>query len=161
MFQQNFLRRATQLLLACAIGASCAACSGGGGNSGYNPPNGGGNGYNDPCNPGTSVQTAYPAEFATGVPTNLNSVTIVANGNANQLYQTDANWSVILQSPYGPIYGGALSLVPRNGLPGPFQSDFYYASSFSGGLPQGQSFTVQLVNNTAYCNPISIGSFST
>lgn len=161
MFRQNVLRRASQLVFACAIAAVCAACSGSGGNSGYNPPNGGGNGYTSQCDPGTSVQTANPAEFATGVPTNLSSVTIVANGNANALYQTYGSWSVILQSSYGPIYGGQLSLVSDPSGPHPFPSDYYYASSISGGLPQGQSFTVQLVNNAAYCNPVSIGSFST
>ncbi len=137
-----------------------AACGSGGSGSSYNPPFGGGGGYGSACNPGTDVQLANPAPNSAGVPTNTGSITIVANTNANQLYQNYASWSIVLQGSYGPINGGQLSLVSDPQGPHPFPSDFYYSSSFSG-LPGGQYFTVQLVNDSGYCNAVTIGNFST
>lgn len=149
-------RPLSRLLLVSACAGALNACSGGSGSS-YNPPGGG---YSPPCSPGTNVQLANPTPNAFGVPTNTGTITIVANGNANQLYQTYGAWNVVLQGGYGPITGGALSLVPDPSGPHPFPSDFYYSSSFAT-LPSGQNFTVQLANGPGFCAPVTIGSFTT
>lgn len=159
--QFNILRSNLRLLFACACSASLAACSGSNGSNSYNPPyNGGGSGYNQACNPGTSVQLANPLPQAFNVPTNVGTLTIVANGNTNPLYQSYNAWSIVLQGYYNPINGGQLSLVPNQNGPHPYPSDFYCSSSLPT-LPIGQNFSVGLVNNSAFCSPVIVGTFST
>ncbi|HEV7180772.1 MAG TPA: hypothetical protein VGN11_12945 [Candidatus Baltobacteraceae bacterium] len=150
----NFGNPISKALFGAACCAILAAC-GGGGSGSVNPPYGGGGS----CVPGTDVQIANPTPQSQGVPTNIGSITIVANGNSNQLYSTYSNWSLILQGNFGPITGGNLALVPRNG-PQPFPSDFYYSASVPS-LPGGENFQVQIVNNNGYCSPVTVGEFST
>ena len=133
-----------------------AACGGGGSTGGVVP----GGGFGNPCDPGTDVQLANPAPLATGVPTNIGAITIVANGNSNQLYSTYGSWEIVLQGNFSNINGGQLSLVPRNNNPQPFPSDFYYSSSVPA-LPAGQTFQVLLLNNNGSCGDVQVGSFST
>jgi hypothetical protein len=105
-------------LAAAAIGL--AACSGiGGGIFG----GGGGN----QCNLGTQVQLANPTAFQTNVNTNIGSITFVANGNNNNLYNTYGQYTITLRDNFGITYqGGQLQLVPDPSGPHPYPSDFYY-----------------------------------
>ena len=108
------------------------------------------------------MSLANPTPNSYGVPSNLGSITIVANGNNNTLYNTYSGWSLFLQSSYGnTIYGGGLGLVPNNsGWPKPYGSDFYYQSNMQGqGLTPGQNYTVILANSN--CNGVAVGQFST
>ena len=140
-------------VLSCAL-AACGGGGGGGSSGGFTPAGG------NVCDPGTDVQLANPAPLATGVPTNIGSITIVANGNSNQLYSSYQSWNVILQGNFGSVNGGSLNLVSDPNGPHPFPSDFYFSSSVPA-LPGGQTFQVLLVNNTGFCGDAQIGSFST
>lgn len=142
--------------IACAF--ALAACSGGGGGGGSSPlPPGG---YNGSCDPGTAVSLANPAPNSYGVPSNTGSVTIVANGNNNTLYNTYSGWSLFLQSSFGnTLYGGTLSLVSDPNGPHPYASDFYYQSNLQQQLQAGQTYTVVLANSN--CNGVAVGQFST
>lgn len=147
-------KTASKLAAVAACCTALAAC-GGGGSSGstFNPNNG-------TCNPGTDVQISNPSPNSSGNSTTIGAVTIVANGNGNTLYNSYANWSVILQGNFsGTINGGQLTLVPKNGTQ-PFPSDFYYSSSIPT-LAGGDSYQVELVNNSGFCTPVTIGQFST
>ena len=106
------------------------------------------------------MQISNPSPNSSGNSTTIGTITIVANGNSNTLYNSYSNWSIILQGNYsGTINGGQLSLVNRNGTQ-PFPSDFYYASSIPT-LAGGDSYQVELVNNSGFCTPVTIGQFST
>jgi hypothetical protein len=135
-----------------------SACSSGGSN-GNNPAVAG-----TQCNPGTQLALASPNPNQTGVPTSTNQIVVVANGNANYLYQTYANWQVVLlinNNPNQAIPGGTLALVNDNSGPHPFPSDYYYASSISGLVP-GAGYAVYLNQTNSGCNLIGpIGGFST
>lgn len=158
------LKSSIHLTIALACAAALTACGGGSSSgSNYNPPFGGGygGGYGGTqCDPGTNVELANPLPNAYGVPTSTSSITIVADGNSNALYNSYSNWTLILQGTYGPITGGNLSLVSDTNGPHPYPSDYYYSAPVQS-LPGGESFQVQIVNNSAYCNPITIGQFST
>ena len=153
----------SRLALALACLVSLAACSGGNGGS-YNPPggngNGYGNGYGNQCAIGTNVTLANPTQNAYGVSTAIGSITIVASGNSNNLYQTYPSWSIVLQGTYDTINGSQLALVADPSGPHPYPTDFYYSSSVPA-LPSGESFSVLLVNNSGFCNAQQIGQFST
>ena len=84
-----------------------SACGGGGGLGGVL----GGLGGNTPqCDPGTTVQLANPAPNQFNVSPNIGQITVVANGNADTLYNTYPQWSVRLPASFGgpPIQGGPL-----------------------------------------------------
>jgi len=129
-----------------------SACSGTGTGGGLF----GGNGA---CQPGTDVTLANPRQ-GQFVSSNIGQVEIVANGNANTLYNTSGQWYVTLTSGFTTINGG--NLVPFSDPGGyhPYGSDFYYTSSF-GNLPTNATWTVSLVWSNQGCSPASIGSFST
>ncbi len=114
-----------------------------------------------PCNTGTQQQLASPFSGQTGVSPSIGQVTIVANGNSNQLYSNYNQWTVTLVDNLGAVYnGGHLALVPDPSGPHPYPSDFYYASS----LPQltvGRTYTASLGIPGGSCQSISMGSFST
>lgn len=136
-----------------------SACGGGGGLGGVL----GGLGGNTPqCDPGTTVQLANPAPNQFNVSPNIGQITVVANGNADTLYNTYPQWSVQLTSFGGPpIQGGPLQLVDGRNFTHPFQSDFYYASSMPA-LPQGVTWNATLVeNNGNSCTAYPMQSFTT
>jgi len=152
----------TLLTIAGILVASCAlsACGGGGGSAGFGQFGGGFGSNGSTCDPGTEVQLANPLPGTYGVPSNIGQVTIVAYGNANTLYDSYGNWSVILFDQFGDQFGGGtLSLVSDAGGPHPYPSDFYYASSVST-LPPGRTWNAYLAEN-ANCQPVSLGTFST
>ena len=143
-----------------AITFALSACGGGGSSS---PP------VNNPfgpsfaqCDPGTQVQLANPLPGQSGVSPGIGSVTIVANGNSNPLYNTYQQWSVVLTDSFGNTYnGGALQLVSDSNGPHPYTSDFYYSSSFQN-LPPGRNWSAGLVfANGGNCSPAFLGNFST
>jgi hypothetical protein len=151
-----------QLLALSVAVLGLTACGAGGysnNNGSYNPI--GNNGFGITCDPGTQVQLANPQPGQTGVPGNIGSITIVANGNANTLYNTFSSWNVILSDNFGnTVVGGQLNLVPFNNGPHPFPSDFYYSSSIQT-LPSGRSWNAGLVQTFSNCAPYSLFGFST
>lgn len=114
------------------------------------------------CDPGTQVQLASPTPGQTGVSGGIGQIVVVANGNANTLYNTSGQWYVTLTPQYGgnPIQGG--NLVPFDGrnLNHPYTSDYYYSSSI-GQLQSGTLWTAYLNEQNANCAAVPIGSFST
>jgi hypothetical protein len=147
-----------RIAIPAALMLALTACGGSGGGN----PFGGNTGYE--CQTGTQVELANPQSGQVGVPTNLGQITIVANGQANNLYNTSNQWSVILTPNYGgyqQIDGGSLNLVSDPNGPHPYNSDFYYSSSIQG-LPAGITWNAQLIqNNGSNCQPVPLGSFST
>ncbi|MGH7330671.1 MAG: hypothetical protein ACREJX_20160, partial [Polyangiaceae bacterium] len=134
-----------RLLSLAVVTFALTACGGGGGGySSANPFN------PNPfagaqCDPGTAVQLANPQPGQTVSPT-MGSVTIVASGNNNTLYNTYTQWNVVLTDNFGnTINGGSLSLTSYPSGPHPYQSDFYYASSIPS-LPTGRQWAAGLVN---------------
>lgn len=157
----------TALLAAAALAAvTLTACSSGGSS---NPPIGGNYPVYGPpssyqCDPGTQVQLANPQPYQTGVPTNQSSITIVANGDNNVLYQTYDEWELLYTDAYsGSTYAtSTLQLVPDQNGPHPYGSDYYYSGSLNGqGFIPGDSYTVSLVQAQNGCQPVTVGSFST
>ena len=129
------------------------------GNGSYNPF--GNNPFGVTCDPGTQVQLANPQPGQNGVPTNIGSITIVANGNANTLYNTYSSWNVTLTDNFGnTVTGGQLNLVPYPNGPHPFLQDFYYSSSIPT-LPFARSWNAYLVQTYSNCAPYSLFGFST
>lgn len=114
-----------------------------------------------PCNTGTAVQLAGPAQGQSGVSIGIGRVVIVADGNANALYTTYGQWTITLNDTTGQPWGGApLGLVPDPGGPHPYPSDFFYAASIPTLIP-GRVYNASLAEPGASCSPISLGSFST
>jgi hypothetical protein len=134
-----------------------SACSSGA--SGNNPQVAG-----TSCNPGTQLALASPTPNQTGVNPGINQIVVVANGNGNYLFQTFANWQVVLlinNNANQGIPGGALSLITDSNGPHPFPSDYYYASSISG-LQGGLSYAVYLSQENTNCPLVGpVGGFST
>jgi hypothetical protein len=135
------------------------ACGGGGGLGSVL-------GNNGPieCNPGTQVQLANPTPAQSGVNPNIGSITIVANGSNNTLYNSYGQWNLQLVDTFSgqTITGGQLSLVADPNGPHPYASDFYYQASIPQ-LQPGQNWNVQLVENQSYatCSPYPLNAFST
>jgi hypothetical protein len=146
-----------RLVLPAALALLLSACSGSGGGIG---PIFGGNPLQ--CDPGTQVQLASPQNAQTGVPGNIGQITIVANGNGNNLYNTYGQWNIFLTPSFGgsPLQGGSLSLVPYPNGPHPYASDFYYASSVPN-LAPGTTWYVTLQQQNVNCTGMLLGSFST
>jgi hypothetical protein len=138
-----------------------AACNGGGtSNNGTFSPFGP-NPFTGQCDPGTQVQLANPQPGQTGVNPGIGSITIVANGNNNTLYNTYSQWNLILQDNFGnTVQGGQLNLTPYPNGPHPYASDFYYQSSIPS-LPFGRNWNVGLVQSFSNCAPYSLFGFST
>lgn len=148
-----------RLLAVAAITLALTACGGGGGS--YSPANPfNPNPFTAQCDPGTAVQLANPQPGQTASST-MGSVTIVASGNNNTLYNTYPQWSVVLTDNFGnQITGGSLSLVAFPNGPHPYQSDFYYSSSIPS-LPTGRQWAAGLVNTASGCSPVFLGDFFT
>jgi hypothetical protein len=142
-----------------AMTFALSACGGGGSSS---PP------VNNPfgpsfaqCDPGTQVQLANPLPGQGGVSPTAGSITLVANGNNNTLYNTYQQWFVVLTDSFGNSYnGGPLQLVSFPNGPHPYNSDFYYSSSIQN-LPSGRSWSAGLVYGNGNCSPAFLGNFST
>jgi len=150
-----------RLLAVVASLLGLAACGGGSTNSGPFGTIGNPNTFSAVCDPGTQVQLASPTPGQTGVSSNIGSIIVVANGNANTLYNTYQSWNVILQDNFGnTVTGGPLSLVPFNSGPHPYGSDFYYSSSIPS-LAPGRNWNVGLVQSFSNCSPYSLFGFST
>jgi hypothetical protein len=146
--------RALLVLISVAMLSACGGSSSSTGNG--VPPLGGF------CDPGTSVQLARPNPNQAGVPTSTSSIEIVASGNNNTLYSSYQSFELIAVPQFGnQITTGGLSLVSDSSGPHPFQSDFYYSGTLSGGLSPGQLYVVYLNSFTSNCQPIAIGQFST
>ncbi len=139
--------------------AALSACGGGGG--GLLGGIGGGNGgYGYTCNTGTSEQLAspLPGSYAPGT----NAITIVANGNNNNLYNSYQNWYVYLTNTYSgqTINGGQLNLVSDPNGPHPYNSDFYYSSQLQQSVPSGGSWNVYLTQYNGSCNAVPLQGFT-
>lgn len=122
-----------------------ASCGGAGGLGGILGGGGlGGALGNGSCDPGTQVQLANPVPFQSGVNPNIGSITIVANGNNNYLYQNYQTFNVTLIDDFGNrLPGGALQPVAFPNGPQPYNSDFYYRSSI-GPLQFNTTYTAEL-----------------
>ena len=149
-----------RILILTAMTLSLAACSGGG--NSYSPANPSNpNPFSAQCDPGTAVQLANPQAGQMGVSPVQGSVTIVANGNNNTLYNSYSQWNIVLTDNFGnQMTGGPLSLTSYPNGPHPYQSDFYYASSIPT-LPTGRQWAAGLVNTYSNCSPIFLGNFYT
>jgi hypothetical protein len=148
-----------RLTLSAGLLVALTACGGGGvgGVLGPNPINGGG----PICNAGTQVQLANPQPGQTGVSSTIGQITIVANGNANNLYNTYGQWYLTLTDQFGDtITGGNLKLVSYPNGPHPYGSDFYYASNI-GQLRSGTTWQVNLNDQTGSGGVCPLNSFST
>jgi len=133
------------------------ACGGGGGGGLFGPLT------TAQCDPGTQVQLASPLPNAAAVSANQGAITIVANGNANSLYNTYSNWNLVLTDNAGdqPIFTQNLSLVPFNSGPHPYASDFYYQAPLPT-LRSGVTYSVSLQQNQgSTCTAVPLQSFST
>jgi hypothetical protein len=143
------------VLVAFAMLTACSAGASGGNNPSV---------VGTSCSPGTQLALAVPFSNETGVPTSTNQIVVVANGNGNYLFQTFANWQVVLlinNNINNSIPGGSLTLINDNGAPHPFPSDYYYASSISN-LVGGQTYAVYLNQQNTSCSLVGpIGGFST
>lgn len=118
-------------------------------------------GPNSMCNTGTQEQLANPLSNQTGVSTTIGQITIVANSNTNQLYNTYAQWQINLTDTFGGLVNGQpLRLVPYPNGPHPYASDFYYASSI-GNLQTGHTYNAYLSMSNGSCMPVPLGQFST
>jgi hypothetical protein len=152
------LHKLRSLLPLGATALALAACSSGA-NSGNNPSVVG-----TSCNPGTQLALASPTPNQTGVNPGITQIVVVANGNGNYLFQTFANWQVVLlinNNANQAIPGGALSLTTDDNGPHPFPSDYYYASSISN-LQGGLSYAVYLSQENTNCPLVGpVGAFST
>jgi len=152
------LRFVTAAVLAVAL----SSCSGSSLNPFGNLGNllgGLGGGLGSQCDPGTQVQLANPTPGQYGVPTNIGQIVIVANGNANNLYNSYSQWNLTLSDQYGNrISSGNLNLIPYSGSK-PFLSDFYYSAQIPT-LPGGSMWTVFMNESGQSCG-VQIGSFST
>jgi hypothetical protein len=147
-----------RILLAGTTATLLASCNGGGSN-GNNPSVVG-----TSCNPGTQLAIANPLPNQKGVPTSTNQIIVVANGNGNYLYQTYANWQVVLlinNNASESLPGGNLNLTTDSNGSHPFPSDYYYSSSI-GGLQAGLTYAVYLNQTNNSCSLVGpIGGFST
>lgn len=152
--------KALRFIVPLALAAGLTACSGSGGLGGLSPIFGGGP-QGISCQPGTSVQLANPQPFQTNA-SNVNQLTIVADGNNNTLYQTYQNWYVYLIDNFGQqISGGQLNLTSYPNGPHPYSSDFYYSSSLPQTLQSGMTYTAYLARRDQSCNAQPLQNFST
>ena len=107
------------------------------------------------------MQLANPVPGETGTPTNMGQIVIVANGNANNLYNTYGQWNLIVTDNFGNgITGSNLSAFAYPNGPHPYGSDFYYASSIPT-LAPGRTYNVQLNWTASNCTPDPLNAFST
>jgi hypothetical protein len=146
-----------RLGLAASLVLALTACGGGGLGSILGPI------AASECTTGTQVELAGPQAGQTVNGSNLGQVTIVANGNNNNLYNTYGQWNLRLTDQFGnTVQGGNLSLVSDPNGPHPFSSDFYYASNV-GSLPSGSTWQASLQQNSGtFCNAAPLpGSFNT
>ncbi|HET9392472.1 MAG TPA: hypothetical protein VFO29_02945 [Candidatus Rubrimentiphilum sp.] len=121
--------------------ASCGGAGLGGilGGGGIGGALGGGS-----CDPGTQVQLANPVPFQSGVNPNIGQIVIVASGNNNYLGRSYQTFNVTLIDDFGNrIPGGSLQPVAYPNGPHPYDSDFYYQSSF-GPLQFNSTYTAEL-----------------
>ncbi|MFN2448727.1 MAG: hypothetical protein ABR508_02900 [Candidatus Baltobacteraceae bacterium] len=147
-----------RLLAPAAALAVLSACGGGGGSL----FGGGSNGSNGlACDTGTSEQLAspQPGTYAPGTST----ITIVANGSNNQLYNSYQNWYVYLTNVNTgqTVTGGQLNLTSDRGGPQPYGSDFYYSSALQQQLPSGGTWNVFLTEFSGNCNAVPLLGFTT
>lgn len=141
-----------------ALALAVTACSGGSGLGGVLGPIG----QTPQCDTGTQEQLASPFPGQTRVSTNTSQIVIVADGNANALYNTYSQWNMTLTDPFGnSISGGSLSLVPLPNGPHPYGSDFYYASNLSQPLAPGTTYNVSIWQSGVNCTAVPLQSFST
>jgi hypothetical protein len=165
-FDTRFPRVARALLVVSFLAA--AGCSGGSSSSGTGAVPFFGNGA---CDPGTSVQLAFPNDTSgnptpQGVSTTIGHIEIVAQSNTTALGNSAASWDTILIptngfSQIGPaITGGFLTVASDPSGPHPFTTDFYWNSSIPT-LQSGVLYVVQLNVPSSNCTPVTIGQFGT
>ena len=152
IFSHHPARLARALFAASFVVA--AGCAGG---SGSSLPNPGSNGVCDPNAAG--IQLARPTN---GFPQNGNAIEIVANGNADQLFQFTNQFDLNLIDQFrGEIDTGFLSLVPDQPGPHPYAMDFFYAGTLNSGLQSGRTYSVYLNAPNTNCTPGFVGSIFT
>jgi hypothetical protein len=141
--------------IAVVFASTLAGCSGSGGGLGNIF------GGNPQCQPGTQVQLVSPTPFQ--LDSNVNQVTVVANGSNDNIHPNPQNWSVTLVGNFGgaAIAGGDLNPVDGRPFPHPFGSDFYYQSQLPQTLASGVTWSVSLQQNNSNCVPYPLQSFST
>ncbi len=138
--------RALRLLVLSGFALALASCSGAGGlgNILGGIGNIGGGIFGASCNPGTDVQLANPVPYQSSVNPNIGQIIIVANGNSNYLGQNYQSLNITLIDDSGSqMSGGALQLTAYPKGPHPYNTDFYYQSSF-GPLQIGRTYTADL-----------------
>lgn len=143
-----------QLFIASLLVVGLSACGGGSGGNLFGPPP-----QTTECNTGTAVELANPLPGQSA--SNVNQITIVANGNTNTLYNNYQNWYIYVSNGYSQYQGGQLNLVANPSGPHPYPSDFYYSSQFSQTLPAGNTWTVYLTQYNGGCNAVPLQNFST
>jgi hypothetical protein len=150
----NIFRRVVPVAIALAL----PACSGSGGGLGNIF---GGNPQSNYCQPGTQVQVVSPAPFQ--FDSNVNQVTVVANGSNDNIHPDPQNWSLNVVGNFGgaAIPGSNFNPVDGSHLDHPFGSDFYYQSQLPQTLPSGVTWSVYLQQNNSNCQPVPLQSFST
>jgi hypothetical protein len=147
--------RSLRLLVLSGFALALASCSGAGGLGNIlggigNIGGGGGGIFGASCNPGTDVQLANPVPFQSGVNPNIGQIIIVANGNSNYLGQNYQSLNITLIDGSGnQVAGGALQLTGYPDGPHPYNSDYYYQSSFS-----------PLQSNTTYTADLTLANSS-
>jgi hypothetical protein len=145
------LARAAVVLLSAGLLAAC-----GGGSTGSTPPNNN-YGYCDPD--AQNITTARPTP---GFPTNNGNVEIVSSSGNDSLHSGYQFFDLNLVDNFGNRFAtGPLSIVQDNGGPHPFNSDFYYSGTVSGGLPTNDTFAVYLNDPNTNCTPQFVGNIQT
>ncbi len=149
----KFLRLTIPVMLVVTL----SACGGSGGLGNVF----GGNPLGSQCNTGTSEQVVSPTPGQTS--SNVNQITIVANGNGNTLGQNYQQWYIYVSDNFGNrVQGGQLNLVSDTGAPHPYSSDYYYSSQLPQTLPPGATWNVYLTEyNGNGCSDVPLQSFST
>lgn len=149
-------RSARSLLIAAAT-IALAACSGGSSGTGAVPQT------NGPCLPSdTQATLAVPNNGSFTSAGSITQLVLVTNGNSNSFYTTYANYMLVAVGAGTNVVSQNLSLVPRNGAPQPYPSDYYYAGNVSSGqFFSGVVYTVYLNTQNSNCAPTPIGQFQT
>jgi hypothetical protein len=152
--------RSARALSIAAATIALAACSGGSSGTGSVPQT------NGPCLPSDTQATLAVPNNSNGSfvnPSSINQLVLVTNGNNNSFATTFANYMLVAVGGGGTnVVSQNLGLVPRNGAPQPYNSDYYYAGSVnSGQFFSGVTYTVYLNTQNSNCAPTPIGQFQT
>ena len=149
------LPRAVRALVAVSL-VIAAGCGGGSGSSNLPNP-----GSNQICDPDAgSITIARPSP---GFPQNGNTIEIVSSSGSDQLHSNPPAFDLILNDNFGgQLVTSTLTLVPDNGGPHPYTTDFYYQGTIQNGtLVGGRTYNVFLNAPQTQCTPGFIGQIFT